>query len=260
MNHGPTETERFFSELAKSVTTSLNPQERSSLSADGIQLVLFPPSVSLSSAVRSRDQISFKIEIGAQTVHWENQGAFTGEISGSMIRQVGVHWALVGHSERRQFFGETNATALKRTESLLKQDFHVVACIGENLEERKSNQTQDIISHQFLNSMGDDMGPHLLSGKLIIAYEPVWAIGTGLTPTVEEIESAHHFLRGLIEKRWGVQTAQKALLLYGGSVTPQNIKSILGCPDVDGVLVGGASVKPESFFSLLQSATQLVGR
>ncbi len=258
MNHGPSETEQFFSELARRMTTDASPKEKSAFSESSVRFCLFPPSVSLSAAIHSRSKLPFKIEIGAQTVHWENQGAFTGEISGTMVRQLGVQWALVGHSERRQYFGETNATALKRAASLLKQDFHVVACIGENLEERKANRTQEVIAEQFLNSIGNDDGAHLLSRKLILAYEPVWAIGTGLTATPTEIEEAHQFLRTLIEKRWGSATAENALLLYGGSVTPQNLATILECPNVDGALVGGASVKPESFFSLAQSAAGII--
>ncbi len=258
MNHGPNETGRFFSELARLVTTALSPDQKSALDSGQIQIALFPPSVSLTSALESKSQVPLKIEIGAQTVHWEMQGAFTGEISAPMVRQLGVNWALVGHSERRQYFGETNATALKRTQSLLKQEFHVIACIGENLEERKANRTQEVIAEQFLNSIPMDAGPQALSKQLIIAYEPVWAIGTGLTPTAEEIEASHRFLRELIEKRWGSNTAQSTLLLYGGSVTPQNTASILACSHVDGVLVGGASVKPESFFALLQGAAQAV--
>ncbi len=256
MNHGPSETERFFSELARLASTALSPEEKAPLEGGSTQVALFPPAVSLDSALQRRNQVPFRVEIGAQNVHWESQGAFTGEVSGSMIRQLGVAWALVGHSERRQYFGETNATALKRTESLLKQEFHVVACIGENLEERKGNRTQEVIAEQFLNSIPTDAAPHASSKRLVIAYEPVWAIGTGLTATPEEIEASHHFLRELIEKRWGLDTAKSTLLLYGGSVTPQNLAAILACPNVDGALVGGASVKPESFFALLQVAAR----
>ncbi len=261
MNRGPRETEEFFNEFAGLVDTTFNAAEKSTLGVGGrVQAAIFPPTVSLAAALQARSSSPLRIEVGAQNIHWEAQGAFTGEISGPMVRQLGLNWALVGHSERRQYFGETNTTALKRTESLLKQGFTVIACLGETLEERQSHRTQAILSDQFLNSIGEDSGTQARSKNLIIAYEPVWAIGTGLTPTLAEIEASHEFLRDLIAKRWGTETAQSTLLLYGGSVTPQNIGAILRCTSVDGALVGGASVKPESFAALLKLAAQTIDR
>lgn len=253
MNHGPSETERFFSELARLASTALSPEEKAPLEGGSTQVALFPPAVSLDSALQRRNQVPFRVEIGAQNVHWESQGAFTGEVSGSMIRQLGVAWALVGHSERRQYFGETNATALKRTESLLKQEFHVVACIGENLEERKGNRTQEVIAEQFLNSIPTDAAPHASSKRLVIAYEPVWAIGTGRTPTEADIAAIHGTIRGRLAARFGA-SGQGMRILYGGSMKPGNAKAILALPNVDGGLVGGASLVAADFLAIARAA------
>jgi triosephosphate isomerase len=173
-----------------------------------------------------------------------------------MLNELGVHWVLVGHSERRQHFGETDQTVRKRAESLLEQGFHVILCIGETRAERESGKTKDILTRQIEQGL-----PNLGSqndNRLIIAYEPVWAIGTGLTASPEQAEEAHHQIRTLLTDRLGNMTAAKMPLLYGGSVTPDNIHSLLACPNVDGALVGGACLKVDNYISLLQAGAKAI--
>jgi triosephosphate isomerase len=198
------------------------------------------------------------IAIGAQNVHWEKSGAFTGEISGQMIKELGIGVALTGHSERRQYFGETDETVRKRTESLLEQGLQIVACIGETRTERESGQTVAVLQRQItsLFSGQKDLGPYL-DGKLSIAYEPVWAIGTGLTATPAQAEEAHQVIRKSIWDRFGMDAAGKVSILYGGSVTPENIEALMSCPNIDGALIGGASLKPEGYLSMVKSAGKI---
>lgn len=263
MNHGLKETENFFSELEK--------QTRSVFSADfetkrnSLRVCLFPPFTSLIKAQSEAPRLSSPpVLIGAQNAHWEKSGAFTGETSGPLLRELGIQWVLIGHSERRQFFGESNSTVRKRTESLLLQGFHVVLCIGETLEERKTGKTKEILAQQIREGIPDltsilkisresNLGP-----ELIVAYEPVWAIGTGLTASPSEVEEAHQTIRHLLSEQIGSDLSKQTSILYGGSVTPLNIDSLLACPNVDGALVGGASLKTESFTALLVAGARTV--
>jgi triosephosphate isomerase len=202
------------------------------------------------------------VSVGAQNAHFETKGAFTGEVSGAMLDAVGVDWVLIGHSERRQYFGETDATVQKKMLSLLKQGFHCIVCIGESREEREKNLTHTVLTRQ-LNALFK--GAHseaifsALPDHLVIAYEPIWAIGTGLNATPEQAQEAHHLIREHLKELWNTQKASHCSLLYGGSVAPENIDSLLNCPDVDGALVGGASLKPDSFLALLKSGCAALG-
>jgi triosephosphate isomerase len=214
--------------------------------------------LSLGTALTASARAGFPIAIGAQNVHWEKKGAFTGEVSGPMVLELGLKWALVGHSERRQYFNETNETARKRTESLLEQGFHVVLCVGETRAEREAGKTSEVVSRQ-LNAVLVESAKGAcayLNGTLLIAYEPVWAIGTGLTATPEQAEEAHQMIRKLLWDRFGMECAGRTPILYGGSVTPENVDSLLACANIDGALVGGASVKPESFAALLAAGAR----
>jgi triosephosphate isomerase len=179
----------------------------------------------------------------AQNVHWEPEGAYTGEVSAPMLQAHGVAGALVGHSERRQYFGESNETVARRTHAALDAGLKVIACVGETQEQRDSGDTELVLRLQ-TESVREAAGAH---ADLVIAYEPVWAIGTGLTATPELAEQAHSFIKGILD----------VPVLYGGSVKPENAEELLARPGVDGALVGGASLDVESFASICETAARL---
>jgi triosephosphate isomerase len=204
---------------------------------DGVDVVLCPPYVSLREAVASG------LTVYAQNVHWAADGAFTGEISMGMLLELGVSGSIVGHSERRQYFGETDESVARRTSAALGAGLGVIACVGESEEERASGQTELILRLQ-VESVRDAVGPH---ERLVIAYEPVWAIGTGKNATPEQADDAHAFIKGLID----------VPVLYGGSVKPENAEELLSQPNVDGALVGGASLEVDSFTAICQTAARI---
>lgn len=247
MNQGPRETEQFFSQLKQMIRPDL-------FQKDLLKACVIPPAVSLEKAKKEAPSY---VQIGAQNAHWEKKGAFTGELSGPLLQELGISWVLAGHSERRQYFGETDSTVRKRAESLLGQGFRVILCIGETRSERESGKTEEVLDRQLSETV-----PNLnsyLDGRVILAYEPVWAIGTGLTATPEQAEQVHHWIRNFLHQKTGLKTAEQTPVLYGGSVTPENIDSLLKCPNVDGALVGGASLKAESFYALLEAGYKAIG-
>lgn len=259
MNHGLQATREFFSLFKQ---TSPSAQALAALRDGTLRSWAFPPMTSLQTATAETQRLSFQFKIGAQNVHWEKSGAFTGEISGPMLAELGISRALTGHSERRQYFGETNETVHRRTVSLLKQDFQVVMCVGETRAEREAAKTFQVLTEQLTVGLGGGSGlrdspimPYT-DGRLIIAYEPVWAIGTGLTATPAQAEEAQAMIRDFLRKNLGASIAEHTPILYGGSVTPENVDSLLACPNVDGALVGGASLKPAGFLSLLEAGTK----
>ena len=259
MNLLKRETESFFSELSSKLSNQL-PALKPEFASQTLQAALFPATFSLEIAKTCAAKLPLPISIGAQNVHWAKSGAFTGEISGPMLLELGLKLSLVGHSERRQYFGETDETALKRTQSLLEQEIRVILCVGETRAEREGGKTKAVLTQQLnavLGVSGSAVSAYL-DGRLIIAYEPVWAIGTGLTASPEQAEEAHQLIRKLIWDGFGMQAAGKTMLLYGGSVTPENIDSLLACPNVDGALVGGASLKPEGFAALLLASHRAI--
>jgi triosephosphate isomerase len=261
MNHGLVETREFF-RLLRETGPSLDAIEK--LRSARLRAWAFPPMTSLQVAEAEIQNLVFPFRIGAQNVHWEKSGAFTGEISGPMLTELGLGRALTGHSERRQYFGETNETVRKRTESLLKQDFQVILCVGETKAEREAGKTFAIVEEQLRVALGiveTSVSPiaEYLDGRLIIAYEPVWAIGTGLTATPAQAEEAHAMIRDFLTKRLGPAVAAKTPVLYGGSVTPENADALLACENIDGALVGGASLKAKGFISLLEAGARALG-
>jgi triosephosphate isomerase (TIM) len=201
---------------------------------DGIDVVVCPPYLSLAVAVQLL--AGTEIAVAAQNVHWEGEGAYTGEISAPMLREVGVYGAIVGHSERRQYFGETDETVSKRAHAALEAGLFVIACVGETEEERETGKTEDVLRRQLSVLEPDD--------NLVIAYEPVWAIGTGKTATPEIAQEAHAFIKSLLN----------VPVLYGGSVKPDNASDLLAQADLDGALVGGASLDLESFTAICRAA------
>jgi triosephosphate isomerase len=191
-----------------------------------------------------------RISLGAQNLFWEEEGAYTGEISTSMLVSAGCSYVIVGHSERRQYFGETDDTVNKKIKAALKNDLIPVLCIGESETERDSKETFSVLDRQVRNGLmgfsADEME------TLVIAYEPVWAIGTGKTATADQAQEVHLFLRGVLEKKFGNKLAKSIRILYGGSVKSDNIKELMTMPDIDGALIGGASLEPETFSKIVQ--------
>ncbi|MBN1478181.1 triose-phosphate isomerase [Candidatus Sumerlaeota bacterium] len=190
------------------------------------------------------------IRHGAQNVHWEDSGAFTGEISGEMLRELGCTYAIVGHSERRQYFGETDARVNQRAKAALRWDLTPIICVGETLEEREAGKTLEVVGRQIRGCLEGWSAEELK--KAVLAYEPVWAIGTGKTATPEQAQEVHAMIRGLLTELFDADTAQAIRIQYGGSVKPDNVKSLMAQPDIDGALVGGASLKAEQFVPLVR--------
>jgi len=213
---------------------------------DGVDVVVCPPFTSLPAAAMLLS--ASKIGLGAQNVHWAESGAFTGEISGEMLAGLGVRWCIVGHSERRNYFGETDETAVRRATAAQKAGLEVIYCLGESLEEREAGTTFDVLGRQA--GVLKTLDPR----HLVIAYEPVWAIGTGKTATAAQAEEAHAFLRKEIESFFGPRPAEEVRILYGGSMKPSNAAELLAEKDVDGGLIGGASLDVTSFSAIIRAA------
>jgi triosephosphate isomerase (TIM) len=245
MNLGLKATGEFFQKLRPS-------QHSGEFKTGTLKACVFPPTTSLLTALSCARTAPFAVSVGAQNVHWEKSGAFTGEVSGPMLSELGISWTLVGHSERRQYFGETDETARKRSESLLAQGFQVILCIGETRSEREQMRTHEVLKRQIDGAIAQASSA-FLDGRLIIAYEPVWAIGTGLTATPAQAEEAHQFIRKHLWDRFGMEASGRTPILYGGSVNTENADTLLVCPNIDGALVGGASLKPDAFLALVEA-------
>jgi triosephosphate isomerase len=228
-------------ELANGVKRSLYDMEE-------VEVVLCPPFTSLSDVCDVLTDTT--IGLGAQDVYWEKEGAFTGEVSAQMLKSVGCAYCVVGHSERRQYFGETNETVNKKTKALLANGIMPIVCVGEKLEERKAGREFDVVKDHVVNSLKGLAKEEML--KTVVAYEPVWAIGTGVNATKEQAQEMHRYIRGLLRSVHGEDVADKVRIQYGGSVKPENIKELISQEDVDGALVGGASLKAESFVSIVK--------
>jgi triosephosphate isomerase (TIM) len=192
------------------------------------------------------------IGLGAQNLYWEDSGAFTGEVSAPMIKALGAQYVVIGHSERRQFFGETDATVNKKIQAALRHGLTPIACIGENLEEREKGRTFDVIKTQCQGSLAGLTIPEM--EQIVIAYEPVWAIGTGKTATPQQAQEVHAFIRGLLTQMYNAILATKVRIQYGGSVKPENTRELMSQPDIDGALVGGASLKSDSFVGIVKNS------
>jgi triosephosphate isomerase len=212
------------------------------------QIVLCPPFVDLPAAVETTR--GSNVSIGAQDMHWEKEGAFTGEISCGMLLAVGCTHVILGHSERRQMFGETDDVVNMKLKVALEAGLTPIVCVGEVLEEREAGLTEDVLRRQCLRAF------HAISGKkaskLVVAYEPVWAIGTGKTATPQMASDAHQLIRGEAAKAFGDEFAAALRILYGGSVKPENAKTLMAEEEIDGALVGGASLDPKSFAAIVK--------
>jgi triosephosphate isomerase len=211
------------------------------------EIVICPPFTNLAAAVDAAK--GSPIQVGSQNIAWAKEGAFTGEISGKMLTAVGVTHAIIGHSERRQYFGETDATVLKRTLAALEAGLTPIVCVGERLEERESGNTEAVLVSQFAGGIAGLTEAQF--AKIVIAYEPVWAIGTGKTATPEIAADAHRVIRQEVRAKFGKEAADAVRILYGGSVKPDNVKTLMAQPEIDGSLVGGAALDPVSFASIV---------
>ncbi|MGH9718766.1 MAG: triose-phosphate isomerase [Bryobacteraceae bacterium] len=215
--------------------------------AEHCEVVICPPFTSLAAAVESAR--GTRIGIGAQNLHWKKEGAFTGEVSAPMIKAAGCSHVIAGHSERRQFFGETDASVFDRSKAALEAGLTPIVCVGETLEQRESGRTEAVLTEQFRGGIAGLSAAEF--ARIVIAYEPVWAIGTGRTATPEIAADAHRVIRGQVRAKFGQDAAAAVRILYGGSVKPDNIKGLMAQPEIDGALVGGASLDPLSFGSIV---------
>jgi triosephosphate isomerase len=218
-------------------------------SASDREIVLAPAFTALSAAVNAASGTN--IRICAQNLHWEAKGAYTGEVSAAMLTEIGCRDVIIGHSERRQYFGETDGTVHLRVLAALDAGLRPIVCVGETLEQREAGNTATVLTEQFIAGVGA-LEPEQF-GKLILAYEPVWAIGTGRTATSEIADESHRVLRSLAADRFGTSAADGVRILYGGSVKPSNFAGLLAKGDIDGGLIGGASLDPESFAALVRA-------
>ncbi|MEO3947691.1 triose-phosphate isomerase [Gorillibacterium sp. CAU 1737] len=217
---------------------------------DGVESVVCAPYTNLPALVEAFKGTSIKV--GAQNLHWADNGAYTGEISGEMLKELGVDYVIIGHSERREYFAETDETVNKKIKAAFKYDLVPIVCVGEKLEEREAGRTKDVCKVQTEAAFaGLDKE---LAAKTVIAYEPIWAIGTGKSSTSEDANEVISYIRELIANLYGAETAAAIRIQYGGSVKPANVKEYMGMSDIDGALVGGASLEPDSYVQLVEGA------
>lgn len=213
------------------------------------ELVLCVPFTDIQAAVKSAR--GSKISIGAQNMHFEKSGAFTGEISADMLREMGVKYVIIGHSERRQYFNETDIDCNKKIKVAIAAGLRPILCCGESLEEREQNVTMEVVRKQIKTALRDIAAEDIK--KVVIAYEPIWAIGTGKTATDDQAQEMHAFIRNTIAEKYGKEVADNTSILYGGSCKPTNAKELFAKPDVDGGLIGGAALQADSFMGIVNA-------
>ncbi len=230
-------------ELCEALKTSLAPF------AGKAEVAVCPTFTSLAAAVEILK--GSNVKVGAQNIHWADNGAFTGEISGAMLKEIGVEYVIIGHSERRQYFGETDETVNKRIQAALKYDLKPIVCIGETLEEREGNKTEAVLETQLKGAFAGIAAADM--AKITIAYEPVWAIGTGKTATPGMAEETHAFIRKVLTDLFGAAVAEDTVIQYGGSMKPDNSGELIAQKNIDGGLIGGAALKADSFTELVKN-------
>lgn len=232
----PSETVAFFEKFRLLVVESKH-----------AEIVICPPFVDLTAAVEAAR--GSHVQIGAQNMYWAKEGAFTGEVSGPMLSAVGCKWVIIAHSERREHFGETEQTALKKIVAALEAGLTPIYCVGERIHEREAEKTHEVLGRQINGCVGQ-LTPEQFR-RIVIAYEPCWAIGTGRVATPEIAADAHAFIRGLLREQFGPDAAGACRILYGGSVKPDNVSGLMAHEEIDGALVGGASLDPTSFAAIV---------
>ncbi len=218
--------------------------------SESVTIAVCPPFVYLDAVTRAL--AASNVAVGAQDVYFEPDGAFTGEISASMLKDIGCTYCLCGHSERRHVIGETDKLINKKVAAAISGGLLPILCVGELLSERKASQTNDVVTRQLKEGLAGLSGEKL--SAVTIAYEPVWAIGTGITATPDQAQEAHDFIRKLLGRMYDGQLAEEIRILYGGSVKPGNAGELMGQPDIDGLLVGGASLKADDFLGIIEAA------
>ena len=235
MNMLPGETINFIEQIAPMVKKSEN------------EIILCVPFTDIFYAWHSLE--GSNIKLGAQNMHWEESGAYTGEVSGQMLKSVGVEYVIIGHSERRAYFAETDETVNKKIKAAFANDLKPILCVGESLEQREAGKTEEIITNQTEKALEGLTNEQIKN--TIIAYEPIWAIGTGKTATAEDANNSIKAIRNKIESLYGKDVAQEVIIQYGGSVKSSNAKELFETSDIDGALVGGASLKPDEFAKIV---------
>jgi len=220
---------------------------------DNLDIVICPPYTLI--AYLSDALETSNIFVGAQDVYWQDEGAFTGEVSPVMVKDAGAKFVIIGHSERRQYFGETNETVNKKLKALLKHGLTPIVCVGETLAQREAGKTFDVLKDHVQNGLFGLTKEEVLN--LVIAYEPVWAIGTGKTATSAQAQEVHKYIRELLTNMFDAEGASVIRIQYGGSVKPENISELMNQPDVDGALVGGASLTVDSFSAIVKKASEV---
>ncbi len=236
MNMSPSEGAAFAKALAEAVKDA------------SVRVVVAPPFVTISSVVSAVK--GSVIEVGAQNMSDQLSGAYTGEVSAPMLKESGVSIVILGHSERRALYGETDAFINRKVKLALEQDLDVILCVGETLEEREAGKLEEVLKRQVVEGLRDISAQSM--ARIIVAYEPVWAIGTGKTATPDDANSAHAFIRSEIEKLYGKSVAESLIIQYGGSVKPSNVKDLMAMEHIDGALVGGASLSVEQFAPIVR--------
>ncbi|UCG35681.1 MAG: triose-phosphate isomerase [Candidatus Omnitrophota bacterium] len=230
-----------------------NGAKRELLDFSEVDIVLCPPFTSLDSVYEVI--MDTDIKLGAQNLYWQEEGAFTGEVSPIMLKDCGCEYVIIGHSERRKYFAETDETVNKKIKTALAVGLIPIVCVGETLKERESQKTIEVVQRQLQQGL-KEIAKDTFS-KIVIAYEPVWAIGTGKTATPQQAQEVHKFIRDWIEDNYSSDIAQKTRILYGGSVKPSNIEELMREEDIDGALVGGASLKVSSFVDITRNAVKI---
>jgi len=233
----PAETHAFFEGFKPMVANTTH-----------CDIVICPPFPNLPAAVQETH--GSNIAIGAQNLYWGREGAVTGEVSGHMLQAVGCRYVIIAHSERRQYFGESEPDVVRKTQAALEYGLTPIVCVGERLEEREGNRTEEVLGEQFDGGLAPLTAEQF--AKVVIAYEPVWAIGTGKTATPGMAADAHRFIRGKVAGTFGEALAGAVRILYGGSVKPDNVKKLMAEEEIDGALVGGASLDPASFAAIVK--------
>ncbi len=241
MNKTATETKKFAEELKVILPK-----------AKWCDVVVCVPFVNIPAALRAFKDM--RVAIGAENVFYEKSGAYTGEVSADMLKDLGVKYVIIGHSERRQYFGETDVIVNKKVQAVLEAGMHPIICVGESLEQREMGVTMDLITLQIKSALAGI--PAEKVRKCVIAYEPIWAIGTGKTATAEQANEVCNGIRTTIRHLYGARVARSVTIQYGGSMNPKNAEELLAQPDVDGGLIGGAALKPDQFVEIINAATQ----
>ena len=222
---------------------------------DNVEIVVCPPFTSIEAV--AKELKGSNIKVGAQNVHWKENGAYTGEISCAMLKEIGIDYVIIGHSERRQYFGETDETVNLRVKAALAAGFKVMVCVGETLEEREGAKTNDVLSTQLGGGLAGLTAADM--ENVVIAYEPVWAIGTGKTATPDMAEETHAFIRQTVAKLFNEEVAANVRIQYGGSMKPENAAELAAQADIDGGLIGGAALKADSFAAVVKNAASVSG-